>query len=280
MLGKTRQTVSFDAASGPPRGILRRTLTPGAFVHSRRAPAPELMPWIMHYWLVSWEVPPGVRHRVETLPHPNVQLVFSSNSPAGAFVHGVFPAKFARILEGRGTVFGVKFQAGGFRGFYRRDVVELRGKTVAAKEIFGPDIETLLPALTGARTGSQKIAAANRFFQARLPSEDSQARLAASAVQLAATDSSIQTTRDLAARMRLGERSLQRLFGGYVGVAPKWVIQRFRIHELVERIHAGETLDWASLAQELGYFDQSHLIGDFRRLTGCSPERYRRAGGR
>jgi AraC-like DNA-binding protein len=50
------------------------------------------------------------------------------------------------------------------------------------------------------------------------------------------------------------------------------------MHELVERLHAGARLDWAGLALELGYFDQSHLIRDFRRLTGYTPEKYRRTG--
>ncbi|MCC6538395.1 MAG: AraC family transcriptional regulator [Bryobacterales bacterium] len=275
MIGKTRQTTSYDAAAGPPRGILQRSPAPGAFTHARRTPAPELAPWIMHYWLVSWDLPEGVRHPVETLPHPNVQLVFSG---AGALVHGVHTAKFTRTLEGRASVFGVKFQAGGLRGWYGDDVAALRGKTAPAAEIFGPEIDTLVPVLTAdAAAESEKLALANRYFQDRLPAPDAQARLAAEVVQLAAADIAIHTTGMLAARAGVSERSLQRLFSSYVGVTPKWVIRRYRLHELVERVHAGEPLDWAALAAELGYFDQSHLIADFRRLAGYTPERYRRA---
>ena len=77
----------------------------------------------------------------------------------------------------------------------------------------------------------------------------------------------------------LRPRALQRLFHEFVGISPKWVIRRYRMHELVELLNAGQSVDWPALALDLGYFDQSHLIRDFRRLTVHTPERYRRLAG-
>lgn len=65
-------------------------------------------------------------------------------------------------------------------------------------------------------------------------------------------------------------RPLQRHFLRYVGVNPKWVIQRYRLHEAAERLKAGP-VDLASLALELGYFDQAHFTRDFRAIVGMSP---------
>ena len=62
----------------------------------------------------------------------------------------------------------------------------------------------------------------------------------------------------------------------YVGVSPKWVIRRYRLHELIERFNSGEKLDWAQLALVLGYFDQAHLINDFTTIIGYSPTQYRK----
>jgi AraC-like DNA-binding protein len=67
-------------------------------------------------------------------------------------------------------------------------------------------------------------------------------------------------------------RSLQRLFREYVGVSPKWVLQRLRLHEAAERMLEGR--DWAALALDLGYFDQAHFIHDFKAVTGRSPGEY------
>jgi len=267
---------SYDRAAGPARGILRSPAGPGIYGHSRRRPAPELGPWILHYWLVDWDLAEGVRQTVETLPHPNVQLVFTSGETATVEVHGVYTGKFRRVLEGRAQVFGVKFRAGGFRAFLGRPVAALRGKGIAAAEVFGREIERLAPTLTGDGPEEEKIAAANRFFLDRIPAPDADGERAASLVNLILSTPEVGSVGALASRAKLSERALERLFREYVGVSPKWVIRRYRMHELVERLNAGGRVDWASLAAELGYFDQSHLIRDFRRLTGYTPEKYRR----
>jgi AraC-like DNA-binding protein len=67
---------------------------------------------------------------------------------------------------------------------------------------------------------------------------------------------------------------LQRLFSDYVGVSPKWVMRRARLHEAAQRTDSGELVDWAQLAADLGYADQAHLTRDFTSTLGMSPTRY------
>ena len=67
---------------------------------------------------------------------------------------------------------------------------------------------------------------------------------------------------------------MQRLFAAYVGASPKWVLRRARLHEAAARADQGVRLDWAALADDLGYFDQAHLTRDFTATVGVSPTRY------
>jgi AraC-like DNA-binding protein len=64
------------------------------------------------------------------------------------------------------------------------------------------------------------------------------------------------------------------LFAEYVGIGPKWVIRRYRLHEVTERLAAGGRVDWAALAADLGYADQAHLVRDFKQMFGEPPTRY------
>jgi AraC-like DNA-binding protein len=73
-----------------------------------------------------------------------------------------------------------------------------------------------------------------------------------------------------------GVRALQRLFGEYVGVSPKWVIARYRLHEAEARLSAGEDVDLAALALDLGYYDQAHFTRDFQAIVGRPPAAYAR----
>ena len=83
-----------------------------------------------------------------------------------------------------------------------------------------------------------------------------------------------QRVADVAAQHGISVRTLQRLFRDHVGVSPKWVLQRYRMHDAAERIAAGEAPDLAELALELGYFDQAHFGNDFRRYVGIPPAAY------
>jgi AraC-like DNA-binding protein len=293
MIGKTRQRSPalqndsrteevFDSAVGPARGVLQRGPAAGSFRHARRSPAPELAHSIAHYWMVSWDLRGLPPHRAETLPHPNVHAVFEA---AASVVAGVHSAKFTRLLEGRSHVFGVKFTPGGFRPFLKAPVSSLTDRSVPIRDIFGSEADALEAVLVSSDAASSDdedamVEAANTFFRPRVPAPDDTIALAGRIVNRILSEPGIRTVDDLAARTGLGKRSLQRLFHEYVGIPPKWVIRRYRLHELVERFHSGEEPDYAQLALELGYFDQAHLINDFRSIVGYSPAQYRSSGKR
>jgi AraC-like DNA-binding protein len=87
-------------------------------------------------------------------------------------------------------------------------------------------------------------------------------------------DRSITRVTDLAERLGTSTRRLERLFAEHVGLGPKWVINRCRLHEAVEVATRSEAVDWATLAAQFGYSDQSHLVRDFTATIGSSPQRY------
>jgi AraC-like DNA-binding protein len=121
----------------------------------------------------------------------------------------------------------------------------------------------------------------DRFLLARLPAPDAQVDAISAIVDRIMSDRDIIKVDDVAARFDINKRTLQRLFNQYVGVNPKWVIKRYRLHEAVERVAAGEVVNWSQLAMDLGYFDQTHFIKDFKALIGKSPAEYARgADGR
>ena len=93
-------------------------------------------------------------------------------------------------------------------------------------------------------------------------------------MDLILADREITQVEHLVHHSGVGKRTLQRLFSEYVGVSPKWVINRYRMHEALERVAAGESVDWTNLALDLGYFDQAHFIRDFKKLVGKTPTEY------
>lgn len=277
MIGKTRQdpkqiVEEYDSGAGKARGILRRTMAEGRMQHFRRDPVPELAPWIMHYWMIHWDLRGCKPHLAENLPHPNVHLIFENGK--NGVVSGVQTRRFSRVLDDKSWVFGVKFRAGGFRPFLGKPVLELADRTIPARHVFGSEIKEFETTALSFRSDEEKIAAANEFFLARIPKPEKTLALAGELVDLILRDIEIKTVDDLVQRSGVGKRTLQRVFREYVGASPKWVVCRYRLHEVVEQLNSGEELDWAQLALDLGYFDQAHLINDFKALLGCTPAQF------
>jgi AraC-like DNA-binding protein len=277
MIGKTRQPSPaqieevFDPEVGRARGILRRPLPAGKLAHARRSPPPDLAYWIAHYWMITWDLRGYPPHIAETLPPPNIHVVFEKDS---SLVSGIQTRKFSRLLEGRSQVFGIKFKPGGFRPFLKSSVSSLADRTVPANRIFGKAVDALTTILASSREESEKVCAANTFFRARLPEPDDTIALAGQLVGRILAEPNIKTVNDLATCAGIGKRSLQRLFNDYVGASPKWVIRRYRLHELVEKFDSRAQPNWAQLALDLGYFDQAHLINDFKSIVGYTPTQY------
>ena len=277
MIGKTRQVPAaeveeiYDPEVGRARGMLRKHLPAGKMRHARRCPADDLAFWIAHYWMIRWDLRGCEPYVAESLPHPNVHVIFET---AGSVVAGVQTRMFSRVLEGQSQVFGIKFKPGGFRPFLKFATSKLADRVVAAESILGKDVNALESILLSSGEENEKVEAANAFFRARMPKPDAVIEGVGRIVERILEERDIKTVDDLVDRTGIGKRSLQRMFNEYVGVSPKWVIRRYRLHELVERFNSNDEPRWADLALELGYFDQAHLINDFRSITGYSPTEY------
>ena len=252
-----------------PRGILRPDLVLGDTRHARYLPSPDLAPFVEHYWTVEWNLPEA--KTVETLPHPSVHIVLE---PGSAQLAGVQTARFTRVLEGNSRVFGVKFRPGGLRAFVGVAVSTYSNRALALPDVFGPVARALDERVLVHTDHHAAIAVIEEFLRARHPVSSPEAELAAGVVSRIAADRHIVKVEHVAHACEIGMRRLQRLFDEYVGVSPKWVIQRYRLHEAAERIATMQTPKWAEFALDLGYADQAHFIRDFKKLVGVTPAEY------
>jgi len=254
-----------------PKGILHSTAREQSFQHARHFPSDDLQPFIEHFWMVGWDLRGQPPHLAETLPYPSVHIVIEKDR---AEVTGVVTGKFTRLLEGQGRVFGIKFKPGAFYPFWKTPVSQLSDKTLPVQEVFGSAGKTLVQAIRAEDEEAKRIAIAEEFLRARKPEPDENVALINRIIDRIIADREILQVEDIAHLFGLNKRTLQRIFSQYVGVSPKWVIKRYRLHEAADQLASGEVVDWPKIALELGYFDQAHFIKDFKMIVGSSPAEY------
>lgn len=135
------------------------------------------------------------------------------------------------------------------------------------------------PRILADGSAEELVAALEEYLVALEPEPDETARWVGGLVAEAERNREIRRAEQLAAVAGSSLRALQRSFTEYVGIGPKWVIQRFRILEAAAAAHSDTLVDWADLAQDLGFSDQAHLTRVFTQVVGTPPASYRRDPG-
>jgi AraC-like DNA-binding protein len=244
--------------------------------HERLLPSATLAPYVAHFWWVRWDL--AEPRTAETLPHPTVHIVFDSTARAGE-VTGVQTKRFVCTLAGRGRVFGIKFRPATFEALYGRPMAQIRDKTVSITEALGALGEELSAAVYPDLGFDAAIDRAEAVLGPRLGPLPPPNATVRDLVERMATDQTILRVEQAAAIAGVEARTLERWFRRLVGVSPKWVIRRYRLLEAVERLKATDGATIAALSAELGYFDQSHFVRDFKAVIGQPPAAFLRSRG-
>jgi len=250
------------------RGVLHPRVSQRHYSLTRFPPGDGLAHLVAHLWLVEWDLAEPFTANV--LPHPNVNLCVMAGQSR---ISGTGRHVFVQRLEGAGRVVGVTYRPGAFRLLHDAPVRSLTDRTLPITAVYETDVAALerdvLP--VDVPTALRRV---ERLLATRVPPADAHASLAGEIVDTVVADRSLGRVEHVAARFGLPVWRLQRLFAEYVGVTPKWVLMRARLHDATDAVADGTQPDWARLAAELGYYDQAHLIRAFKAAIGTTPTEY------
>ncbi|MCO7225350.1 helix-turn-helix domain-containing protein [Pleionea sp. CnH1-48] len=253
----------------PIKGVLNRAASEGKSQLTRLFPEAPFSYFIEQYWHVSWNL--SSPHTQQNLPHPCVNLAFE---PEGTRVLGPVSQKFSYQMEGSNWILGVKFHPGAFYSCFKIVASEMTDQSFSIEEIWGEQGRLLESRVRATDNVKNMIDIVEDFFSSTIPSEpDEQVGKIKNIIDTIAKDRDILKVEDLLVPFDMNKRKLQRLFERYVGVSPKWVIRKYRLHEVLERLE-NQDEDVYQMIYDLGYSDQSHFIKDFKTFVGISPGQY------
>lgn len=249
-------------STGDPRGILYPEELP---TFQREAAPAELADRVRWFWWPRWNLPEGQQVRQKLLPFPASNLVVETplitlNGPTSRASH--------RLLVGQGWAVGALLRPAGLAGLHPapREIRDL------AQRLWVPDLLTAVKP-------ADPVPGFTAWCLEHLPEADENGLLANRMEELIAKEREIHRVEQLAERMFLSVRSVQRLARRYVGLPPLAIIRRYRLQEAAQRLREDPGHSITAVAAELGYADHSHLAADFREVLGITPNDYRRDSG-
>lgn len=188
-------------------------------------------------------------------------------------------------IQGAGdlTAFGVCFRAGGAYPFIRCPAGDLTNRQVGTSDLLGAMGKRMIDHLRyNCGTTKARIDFLNTIFLRQLETKGKRNAALKTSLQAIEARNGCLTVLQLAAYVGKSRRQLERLFKEHIGLSPKQLCRSMRLKKLLKRLAISPKETWSLTALNCGYYDQSHMIRDFKHYIGESPALYfdKKQGGR
>lgn len=260
-------------------------------IYREFAPGPRLRPYIECFWSARSQGRLPFLPREVLIPDGTTELMLNFGSPYRRFrdAHDRAGRAIARshVIGIRETgvfieqerdqdVFGIRFRIAGFHAFAGVPMREIAHRTIDLDGLLGP-----LAAELEARVqeAASPEAAVNSVEAALLPwfgAADRRLRQVRAAVGEIYTSRGSADIAAVADRVSLSHKELDRAFDRIVGLTPKRLARVVRFNHALRLMLSDAMAGQAAVAQEAGYFDEAHMIRDFREFTSQTPRDFAR----
>lgn len=251
-------------------------------------PPPPLAAYVSQFWLYEGYHPPQTRERL--LPTGTMDIVINLGNGtfqvsdaqnqdhfqrfSGAVLVGVYSDCFILDMTPPQTILGAIFKPGGAYPFFSLPAHELRNRHVPLEALWGSAANDLLDQLLATPTPAAKFQTFARFLLSRATRPLAPHPAIAFALDQFHNARLRQPITTVIDHTGLSPRHFIQLFRTEVGLTPKVYCRVTRFQQALQRIEAGQWINWSDLALSCGYYDQAHFIHDFHAFSGLNPTSY------
>lgn len=249
-------------------------------------PSPALAPYIRHYWLL--ETDSIARNTERIIPSGNMQMLFYRGNPVSlasrqdirqldsqSVICGQFIGFSDLSYTGNVKILAVVFQTYAASVFFRMPVSEFCDRKVTADETGDRELQELEDRILYEADDRNCIRMIEQFLLHRLnPPKAYNLERMHSAVSMINRKRGEVRISELASSVFLSTKQFQRIFTGHVGISPKDFLRIIRFQHALYTLQSTPNLSFSQLACACGFYDQPHLINEFKVFSGYTPKEY------
>lgn len=172
------------------------------------------------------------------------------------------------------NMIGVHFKPGGCYPFVDFPMAELNNLTIELETIWGNEIHNIREAILCESCIKKRFSILENYFLMKGKNKMENHELVHYSVNQLVHSPQMWTIKHLSDKTGITQKHLITLFKKYVGLSPKMFSRIYKFQKVIQLIEQQQKVDWASLAYECGYFDQSHFIKEFQSFSGINPVSY------
>lgn len=202
-----------------------------------------------------------------------------SEVQARAFLMGQLTESIVLRQSANSHVMGIRFTPQGAASFVPFHVDEIRNTALSLDNVWGKESRLLEDAVLNAASDSGRVAVIESFLSRKLSDRNRDRRIEAAVGRIETSQGRV-SIEAIAADIGWSTRQLERRFLSSVGIGPKALARIVRLQTLLQTAGPSAPRQWPSIALACGFFDQAHLIREFKRFAGEPPESFFDAGHR
>ncbi|HKK89229.1 MAG TPA: helix-turn-helix domain-containing protein [Saprospiraceae bacterium] len=236
----------------------------------QREDNPDWLDLIDCYW-ESHDMNGHEKYIYPSLPEPYINIYFPISSEEGATLKGI--SSQTDFFEMKAKLFGVRLFLKGYYYLQLEDCAKVSNQIVYLEDV-GKQVETKLSCeISQSKNFQDRVSLFKDYFQekGKYTLNRKESNISAAFQYLGNNYRNPQVIKNYAEIAGFSSRTINRWFSTDIGIPPKKLSKIFRFHKALGKLHLQRD---RSFYLDLGYYDQSHFIRDFKEYTGVSPEKY------
>jgi len=250
-------------------------------------PSLLLSKFIKHYWAIENCIPANQLHSQRIVPNGLLELMFylgdrpvsidtTKSINENSIITGHLKEFYDINISGKLSMFSVSFKPQGLSMFFDIPLNEFYNQNVPLKYLLKHDIIELETKLIEADSFLKRIQIIENYLIRLLNKSVNKYdyNRIEYCIDLINNRRGIVDIGFLASETCLSRKQFERIFSYYVGTTPKQFLKTIRFQNSLDSKSKNKTANLTELTYSCGYYDQSHMINDFQRLTGLTPKQY------
>uniref|UniRef100_UPI0032175AD3 AraC family transcriptional regulator n=1 Tax=uncultured Draconibacterium sp. TaxID=1573823 RepID=UPI0032175AD3 len=255
--------------------------------YSISKPSKLLSQFVKHFWAMESCISYGEKHIQRIVPSGLSELIFyfddipkSINEnitiSENTVITGQLNSYYDIAIQNKISLFSIIFQPLGLTKLLDIPANKLFNQNVPLKHILKNTTIDLESQLYEAKTFAERINIAEQFIVQRLKKGKDKYHYnrIKHCIGLINTTKGHVSIDYLASEACLSRKQFERVFSEYIGTSPKRFMKTVRFQNVLHEKARNRNNNLTTLTYKCGYYDQSHMINDFLKLSGLTPKQY------
>ena len=250
-------------------------------------PVKPLENYIQLVWISESESPEDRFEKVKIMPDGIVEIVFHYHDPFITYLadgrsfkqpKGFAISQMRKFIaiesDGKTGFVSVRCYPWGAHHFFNEPLKNFLDDTIDIKHLWHNDSKTILDQLRTTNTPSEKANLIQTFLLEKLSENKKESDNIDEAIKLIRKTKGLLSVEEICEKTNLTHKQLERGFLSTVGTTPKIFSRISRFLNLCHNLKNYESKSMATLAHDMGFYDQAHFIKEFKDFSGLTPKEY------